>query len=668
LTIKALPATGVNEGQVFQNLYDAADVLAQGPDVAAPEARTLTAGVLELANSRNVWVETEGSAALDQLTAIDLDTLPANLTVRIRQADAAHVIDIVHLANAGAGGGEFDLNAVAESGGTVRLDSLEKSLTVERRGSTIYEVRRDGFAGTGGFDGELTVPLDGGDQPVSRLRWTMEDALVVGGEYEVVLTDSGKWKNVRQDCEVMFPDPNESGSGWQAGHNVAFQQWGSLLTYVTHVGTTPSNPLNHDRGLGVRSVQHGIVCEENNGTLTWLLSGMTAANEGGGGGGGTVERSYAYTDILTTVDLPIGSTAFVACGSMTFTPAASSDYLLFCDATFSADAINTTNDSKLRLVNVAAPTTPLCEVGRPRQPSQEHRSTFLLGATFGASPTAQTYRLEAANASTTHSTRVEGPRFFALKLSANEGYASQSGVVSDVNQTYDVVATKTMTLAAGTYVFFSQFGVTTATDHRWSGKLTVDGVDYNETAASNINPGIGLYSTFRVLTIGGGTVTFSTSIKSDGSGGTAAATHGIVGVLAAASFQVFAFGESIAETSTTTSAALTAKVSKTTSLQSGWRSFVWATMQAHSDQDANATGVAIELHRNGSAIGIDAEHAGRIQTGQPAAYSPTSWSGFGLMAPGLTNDVFELKYASLNSGANVKVASASIAILALAPL
>jgi hypothetical protein len=665
-----LPAA-VDEGEEFGAAYDAIGALSQSPEVAAPESRTLVAGVLSLNESRNVWVETEGSASLDQLEGIDLDTLPQNLTVRIRQADADHVVDIVHLFNSGAGGGEFSLNAVAEAGGTIRLDSLEKSVTVVRRGSTIYELERAGFAGTGGFDGALLVPLDGGDQTVWRLRWNMEDILFSGGEYTVQLSDSGKWKNARSDGKVKFPNPNATGSGWQAGHNVSFQQWGTLLTYVNYVGSTPNHPLNHDRGMGVRSVQHGIVCEENDGTLAWLLTGMTAAEDdgGGGGGGGAINRSYAYTNVLATVNLPVGSTAFVNCGSITFTPAASADYLIFCDATFSADAVNTTNNSEMRLVNTTAPSTALCEVGRPRQASQEHRSVLKLGATFGASPSAQTYRIEAANGSaTTHSTRVEGQSFVALKLETDEGYAAQSGVVADTNQTYDVVATKTMTLPAGTYVFGGQFSVGTASDHRWSGKLTVGGTDYNETAASNINPGLGLYDTFRVLTHAGGSVTFSTSIKSGGSGGTATATHGIVWVLAAARFQVFDSDSQAAESGLTTSTTLQNKISKATALQSGWRTLVLASMQAHCAEDATGTGVAIELQRNNGAIGTDAEHGSREQTGQALAYSPMSWGGMGLMAPALSTDTFTLKYAAEDETAAVKVASASIVIVALSPL
>lgn len=668
MPIKALPSGGVTEGQNFQDLYDANAVLAQSPDVAAPETRTLVSGVLSPNNSRNVLVETEGGSSLDQLTGIDLDTLPEHLAVRIRQANVAHVVDIVHLSNAGAGGGEFSLNAVEEAGSTVRLDSLEKSITVERRGSTIYEVRRDGFAGTGGFEGALTVPLDGGDQTASRLRWDMEVATIVSGEYIAQLTDSGKWKNVRSEGRIKLPNPNETGTGWLPGHTITWQQWGSLLNFINHVGSTPNNPLNHDRGVGVRAVLQTIVCEENDGTFAWLLSGMTAAADGGGGGG-TISRSYARTDILTTVDLPVGSTAFVSCGSITFTPTASSDYLLFADATFSADAVNTTNNSQLRLINTAAPTTALCEVGRPRQASQEQRSVFKLGATFGASPSAQTYRFEAANgSSTTHSTRVEGQSFFALKLSTNEGYAAQSGVVADTNQTYDVVATKTMTLPAGTYVFGGQFSVATATDHRWSGKITVGGTDYNETPASNINTGLGLYDTFRVVSHAGGSVTFTTSIKSGGSGGTATATHGLVWVLAAASFQVFDSDTQSAESSAYTPATLTNKISKTTTLQSGWRSFILATMQAHCAADVANGGVAIELQRNGSAIGADAEHASREQTGQALAYSPMSWSAMGLMAPDVTNDVFTVKYASQNGTDAVKVASAGIVMMALDPL
>lgn len=668
MPIIALPSA-VDEGEQFGNMYDAATVLAQSPDVAAPESRTIIAGVLSLDNSRNVWVETEGAASIDELTEIDLDNLPEHLAVRIRQANVAHVVDIIHLANSGAGGGEFSLNAVGEPGDKVRLDSLEKSITVERRGTTIYEVRRDGFAGSGGFDGTLLVPLDGGDQLVSRLRWTMEDAPIVSGEYTAKLADSGKWKNIRTEGRVRLPDPNAVASGWLVGHNIAWQQWGALLNFITHVGTTPNHPLNHDRGVGTRALLQTIVCEENNGTLSWFLSGMTTVSGGGGGGGGgTIQRNYAFTEALPTVNLAVGSTAFVSCGTLTFTPAATSDYLIFCDAIMSADSVNTSNNSQMRLVNTAAPTTALCEVGRPRQASQEQRTLFLLGVNFGSSPSSQTYRLEAANGvGTTLSTRVELPQFLALKLETDEGYGNQSGVVADTNQTYDVVATKTMTLPAGTYVFFSEFSVATTTDHRWSGKLTVGGTDYNETACSNINPGLGLYSTFRVLVHAGGSVTFSTSIKSGGAGGTATATHGIVGVLAAARFQVFASGETIAESATTTSGTLQDRVSKPTSLQPGWRSLVWTTMQAHCAVDSAGSGCSVELTRNGTRVGEDAEHASREQTGQALAYSPMSWGSMSLLSPLLASDTFALRFASEGGIGAAKVASASIAIMALGP-
>jgi hypothetical protein len=295
------------------------------------------------------------------------------------------------------------------------------------------------------------------------------------------------------------------------------------------------------------------------------------------------------------------------------------------------------------------------------------RNVFMLGATFGASPTAQTYRLEAANgAGSTYSTRVQSPEFLALKLEADEGYVNQSGVVSDTNQTYDTVATLTKTLPAGTYIVGGQFTAATSTDHRFYGKITAGGVDYNETLCSNIDPGKGLFSTFRVLSLSGST-TVTVQIKSGGAGGTATATHGIVFILAAARFQVFASGESTAESATTTSATLQTKVSKDTNLQSGWRSLVLATMQAHAANDDSGMGCKVEFQRNGSALGPQAIHAGRVVSGVTLQYSPMSWGAMTLLGPSLTTDTFATKYASADGSVAAKVASSTVAVLALGP-
>jgi hypothetical protein len=291
----------------------------------------------------------------------------------------------------------------------------------------------------------------------------------------------------------------------------------------------------------------------------------------------------------------------------------------------------------------------------------------MLGATFGASPTAQTYRLEAANgSSSTYSTRVQSPEFLALKLETDEGFASQSGVADDDAETYQIVATKTMTLPAGTYVVGGQFTVATSTDHRFYGKITAGGTSYNETLCSNIDPGKGLFSTFRVLSLSGST-TVTVQIKSGGSGGTATATHGIVFILAAARFQTFDSGESIAESGTTTSATLQNKVSKDTNLQSGWRSLVLATMQAHAANDDAGMGCKVEFQRNGSAVGPQAIHSGRVVSGVTLQYSPMSWGAMTLLARSLTTDTFATKYASADGSVAAKVASSTIAVLALGP-
>jgi hypothetical protein len=155
-------------------------------------------------------------------------------------------------------------------------------------------------------------------------------------------------------------------------------------------------------------------------------------------------------------------------------------------------------------------------------------------------------------------------------------------------------------------------------------------------------------------------------VKSGASGGTATATHGIVYILAAARFQVFASGESIAESGTTTSATLQNKVSKDTTLQAGWRSLALATMQTHAANDDAGDGCKVEFHRNGSALGPQAIHSGRDYTSITMGYSPMSWGAATLLAPALSTDTFQTKYASEGAQA-VKVASSTIAVLALGP-
>lgn len=667
MSIPALPTsdytdTATTWGTFKGDLNAIRDTLGRLPGVAEPVTITIASGQIA-PTSGDVLLETESGGSLDQLTTFDLANLPEYRRVRLRIANAAHVVDLVHLINAGAGGGELVLHAIDEAGGTLRLDSLTKSVEVERRGDQVHEVQRFGF-GSGGIGTTLDQDLDGQGHTVRDVLWNQRDAAISGGLYAAATTDRGDWLDCRADATVTLPNPNITGSGWAKGATITWMQHGSLLRFLTHTGSTPTHPLNHDRAMGSQAIVQTIVYEANDGTLGWRLAGETAVPPSGG----VISRAYAYKNDLPTKDLPVGSTAFVDCGTFTHTPVASSKYLYFCDATFSADAVNTTNNALCRIVNTAAPTTALTEVGRTRQSSQEHRLCMLWGASYSSSPSAQTHRIEAANGSTAQSTRVEVPQFFALKLETNEDFAAQSGVVADTNQTYDTVATLTIaSLPADDYVILGQFAVDTTTDHRWSGKITKGGVDYCETAASNINPGKGLYTAMTVLACSG-TTTFTVAIKSGGAGGTATATHGIIAVLRKSRFQAFDYGQDTTESTLTTLGTLATKLSKTTTLQSGWRSLVLGQLQTFCDADAAGSGCATEFQRNGATLGPDAEQGIRLQTGQAAAYCPSSFMAMAVLSSSGGSDTFALKYASQDSTAGVKVKEATILALALASL
>jgi hypothetical protein len=674
LAIIPLPAL-VDEGQEFGAVYDALGALAQSPDVAAEEARTLVSGVLSLNESRNVLVETESGGSLDQLTHIDLDTLPANLVVRLGVATLGHDFDIVHLASAGGGDGEFSLHAVDEAGGTLRFDSLEKTMDVERRGDTIYELRRNGFGGAG-VGGTLSADLDGDDHTVRRVRWNERNVTPVSGGYVVTLDDSGDWLNMRAEATVTLPNPNAldgSGRSWLAGHTVALQQWGSLLQAITHTGASPNHPLNHDRAMGTRAVIQVKVCEENDGTLAWRLMGETKIPPGGTTPdpdpppADSKIRTFIDSSVLANVSTSSASTAWTDCGSYSHTPGASEKWVYLFNFGFYGSGSNSQNGANARVVNAAAASTALCSVGRPRYSTHTDRLSFIWGATYGGSPVAQTFRLEAANGATGYTVTTDKPRLFGIKLETDEDYAVQSGVVSDSGQTYDTVVTMTKTLPAGNYYIIAGFGVETSTSHHFSAKLTVAGVDVGETVGVKNHPSKGYWQIAHKAAALSGSVTITSRIKSDTAGGSATATDGIIILLKAANFQVVDSASDLTETTTTSTTAAT-KISETTTLQSSWRSLVIASQQVYLDAEGSSTHADTYFQRNGTDIVPVAKQSSRLFSGEAAGYCATSYMGLSVMSQQLTNDVFNLKIASANGTDTVKAKHATLLFLALAPL
>jgi hypothetical protein len=680
MAVKQVPTTNFRTatwGGWKDGVNDLRDAIKEVPGISATVSTEVIVSGAITPDTGDIQVDTEGGASADDLVAFsNWASLPENRAIRIRPFNDARTINVVHMYNNGSGGGEFVLLTGNDPGDMVSMDDTRRSMTVERRGAQIFEVRRDGFStsGTGGFDGNLSSTLQGNNNRVTGLIWNERNITATeapGGVYTLKVSDVGDWLNARLDIVFTLPNPNAldaDGQPWLAGMQIAAQRHASLLRAITHTGANPDHFLNHDRAAG--SVPGAFVffkvCEANDGTLYWRIAGETTGS-GGTGVPGTKERVYVASEpadySYTGTDL-----AFRSAGTLVHTPAANSKWMYFCNGSASCTQVNTGNDCKYRVVNTAAPTVALSQVGRPRYVQRENYHGLFWAASYGASPTSQTYRYEASLGLSGGVVESKKIFMFGMKLETDEDFGVQASASLSIGTTYTTVATKAYTAPAGDYLIIANVTIDNAgSDERYSVKLTINGTDYAATASSRMNPGMANFQTFKKVTHAGGTLTTTLQAKQDNSG-TLTATGGVVIILKASNFQAIDYGESPAETSLTASTTFLTKLSKSTALQANWKSLILGSMQGYVDTDSSAAAAQVDMTMNGLSIARAAELSIRIQSGGTAHYSPIPYFVGKVISPALATDVFALVYNSEDGVANVKVKDAVIATLALGPI
>jgi hypothetical protein len=681
MPVKQVPTTNFRTatwGNWKDGVNDLRDAIKEVPGVSATVSTEVIVSGAITPDTGDILVDTEGGASADDLVVFsNWASLPENRAIRIRPLNDARTINVVHMYNNGSGGGEFVLLTGDDPGDTVSMDDTRRSMTVERRGAQLFEVRRDGFStssGGGSFDGNLTATLQGNNNRVTGLIWNERNITATeapGGNYTLKVSDVGDWLNFRLDGVVTLPNPNAldaDGEPWLAGMQTAAQRHASMLRAITHTGAGPNHYLNHDRAAG--SVPGAFVffkvCEANDGTLYWRIAGETTGS-GGTGVPGTKERVYVSNEpadySYTGTDL-----AYRNAGTLIHTPAANSKWMYFCNASGSCTQINTGNDCKFRVVNTAAPTVALSQVGRPRYVQRENYHGMFWAASYGASPTSQTFRYEVALGLSGGQVESKKISLFGMQLETDEDFGVQASSSLSIGTTYSTVATKAYTAPAGDYLVIANATIDNAgSDERYSMKLTINGTDYAATASSRLNPGMANFQTFKKITHAGGTLTATLQAKQDSSG-TLTATGGVVIILKASNFEVFDYGESPAETALMASSTHLTKLSKSSALKSNWKSLVIASMQGYLDADLSGAGVAVGLNMNGLVMTYEAELTIRIQSGEPAHYAPVPYFSGKVTSPALATDVFTLMYGSQDGSTNVKVKDAVVAILALRPI
>jgi hypothetical protein len=125
------------EGEFKQAMEDTIASLKQVPGAAQAElTNTISAGSITPAGSGGVIViDTEAAAATDDLTNIVTTNYPDGSMLLIRNANAARVVVVKHLAG---GAGQMNL----DQSGEYTLDDTKKWLLLQRRSADWYEVFR----------------------------------------------------------------------------------------------------------------------------------------------------------------------------------------------------------------------------------------------------------------------------------------------------------------------------------------------------------------------------------------------------------------------------------------------------------------------------------------------------------------------------------------------
>lgn len=165
----ALPAAGaisdadVEDPEQKTNFEALRSAIAELPGGGAESTLTIASGVITpAANAARIFsIDTEASAATDDLTNIDLDEVPDGALFLLRAANAGRVPTVKHAAG---GDGQFSLLSSRDC----VLDSTSKWLLCKRQSLLILEIARFNF------------------------RRTQLDVLTKTGNYTLLAADTGQ--------------------------------------------------------------------------------------------------------------------------------------------------------------------------------------------------------------------------------------------------------------------------------------------------------------------------------------------------------------------------------------------------------------------------------------------------------------------------------------------
>ena len=191
----------------------------------------------------------------------------------------------------------------------------------------------------------------------------------------------------------------------------------------------------------------------------------------------TVQNYYSESTAQSTTT----STAYQDKTTLTFTPDANSTYLIISSWLNQMSSTNYYSYTKLiRTTGTAKNFNEL--IYRPRD-TTDYISGGTIGIdTFGASPTAQTYKIQYRSSSTSGTARIQQAKIFAIKLNDNvDKYAQAETRTTTTSTTYQDKVTLTFTPdTAGDYLIFASAtldGSSTSVDFKAA--LNIDGTLYS---------------------------------------------------------------------------------------------------------------------------------------------------------------------------------------------
>lgn len=274
----------------FERLRNFAAQLAGG---AAEQTLTIASGTVTPTQAVHA-IETENGDAADDLALIGQSNVPAGWEVRIRCADASHVVTVKH--NAG-GTGSINL----ADGQDLALNDITMWLDLQRRGTAWYEVRRS----YGGNKAGLTAFLNAATAAVKGIV-----ELATGTE---TITGSDANRAVTPDSLAALW---EDGGDLSNGATITLPEGGSfnLVTSTTAITTIAFSTSKAGRRAVLRFATARTLTQGSNLLLPTGANIATAAGDicevEDRGGGITRVNWYQRADgtpLTTPISIPTGT-------------------------------------------------------------------------------------------------------------------------------------------------------------------------------------------------------------------------------------------------------------------------------------------------------------------------------------------------------------------------